>query len=74
MICLLPHTVVASPFARGIIVSRFSCLLISIALARIGNALAQYQDPAQADSLTKVQKELDLTKEFMVRESFQYTV
>jgi hypothetical protein len=34
---------------------------------RIGNALAQYQDPAQADSLTKVQKELDLTKEFMVR-------
>ncbi len=43
-------------------------MLILIALTRIGNALAQYQDPAQADSLTKVQKELDLTKEFMVRE------
>jgi hypothetical protein len=30
------------------------------------SALAKYQDPAQADSLSKIQKELDLTKEFMV--------
>jgi synaptobrevin family protein YKT6 len=29
------------------------------------NALAQYQDPASADSIMKVQRELDLTKEFM---------
>ena len=33
----------------------------------IGNALAQYQDPVKVDSLTKVQAELDLTKEVMVR-------
>lgn len=30
-----------------------------------GNALAQYQDPAAADSIMKVQRELDLTTELM---------